>query len=169
MHNASAFCGASDLTRTGDLLITSEMHYRLCYTSIETNCICSTNEATAAQLLWYYIRFLRECQPFFLFPKDIEQNNTVLIHIYRLAACSIYCNTIDLNRVNITNTIYTGEDIIINTDFGAWNHSVFVRNLYRIGCTTNAHLLLSLWGRDRNAKFRTAIFYAMIRIRKGTD
>ena len=28
--------GASDLTRTGDLLITSEMHYRLCYTS---NCL----------------------------------------------------------------------------------------------------------------------------------
>ena len=28
------FSGASDLTRTGDLLITSEMHYRLCYTSI---------------------------------------------------------------------------------------------------------------------------------------
>ena len=28
-----AFVGASDLTRTGDLLITSEMHYRLCYTS----------------------------------------------------------------------------------------------------------------------------------------
>ena len=27
------FIGASDLTRTGDLLITSEMHYRLCYTS----------------------------------------------------------------------------------------------------------------------------------------
>ena len=27
-------CGASDLTRTGDLLITSEMHYRLCYTSM---------------------------------------------------------------------------------------------------------------------------------------
>ena len=27
------FSGASDLTRTGDLLITSEMHYRLCYTS----------------------------------------------------------------------------------------------------------------------------------------
>ena len=26
--------GASDLTRTGDLLITSEMHYRLCYTSM---------------------------------------------------------------------------------------------------------------------------------------
>lgn len=26
--------GASDLTRTGDLLITSEMHYRLCYTSV---------------------------------------------------------------------------------------------------------------------------------------
>ena len=25
------FRGASDLTRTGDLLITSEMHYRLCY------------------------------------------------------------------------------------------------------------------------------------------
>ena len=31
---SSGFCGASDLTRTGDLLITSEMHYRLCYTSI---------------------------------------------------------------------------------------------------------------------------------------
>ena len=29
------FLGASDLTRTGDLLITSEMHYRLCYTSID--------------------------------------------------------------------------------------------------------------------------------------
>ena len=28
------FFGASDLTRTGDLLITSEMHYRLCYTSL---------------------------------------------------------------------------------------------------------------------------------------
>ena len=27
--------GASDLTRTGDLLITSEMHYRLCYTSVK--------------------------------------------------------------------------------------------------------------------------------------
>ena len=31
-----AFFGASDLTRTGDLLITSEMHYRLCYTSVES-------------------------------------------------------------------------------------------------------------------------------------
>ena len=31
---SGAICGASDLTRTGDLLITSEMHYRLCYTSI---------------------------------------------------------------------------------------------------------------------------------------
>ena len=30
------YCGASDLTRTGDLLITSEMHYRLCYTSRAT-------------------------------------------------------------------------------------------------------------------------------------
>ena len=28
------YFGASDLTRTGDLLITSEMHYRLCYTSV---------------------------------------------------------------------------------------------------------------------------------------
>ena len=26
--------GASDVTRTRDLLITSEMHYRLCYTSM---------------------------------------------------------------------------------------------------------------------------------------
>ena len=30
---SGVICGASDLTRTGDLLITSEMHYRLCYTS----------------------------------------------------------------------------------------------------------------------------------------
>ena len=28
-----ALFGASDVTRTRDLLITSEMHYRLCYTS----------------------------------------------------------------------------------------------------------------------------------------
>ena len=33
------YCGASDLTRTGDLLITSEMHYRLCYTSIKSEVI----------------------------------------------------------------------------------------------------------------------------------
>ena len=32
-QQSGGFCGASDLTRTGDLLITSEMHYRLCYTS----------------------------------------------------------------------------------------------------------------------------------------
>ena len=31
--------GASDVTRTRDLLITSEMHYRLCYTSISLNII----------------------------------------------------------------------------------------------------------------------------------
>ena len=40
--------GASDLTRTGDLLITSEMHYRLCYTSV----------------LAYYIHFSGVCQLF---------------------------------------------------------------------------------------------------------
>ena len=33
LYETGCFCGASDLTRTGDLLITSEMHYRLCYTS----------------------------------------------------------------------------------------------------------------------------------------
>ena len=33
-QKTGCFSGASDLTRTGDLLITSEMHYRLCYTSI---------------------------------------------------------------------------------------------------------------------------------------
>ena len=33
-YENGGFNGASDLTRTGDLLITSEMHYRLCYTSI---------------------------------------------------------------------------------------------------------------------------------------
>ena len=48
--------GASDLTRTGDLLITSEMHYRLCYTSIPfshaiiavfqrlVNCFCAITD-----------------------------------------------------------------------------------------------------------------------------
>ena len=34
LYETGCFFGASDLTRTGDLLITSEMHYRLCYTSI---------------------------------------------------------------------------------------------------------------------------------------
>ena len=43
--------GASDLTRTGDLLITSEMHYRLCYTSMD--------------LPSHYIDFERNCQQFF--------------------------------------------------------------------------------------------------------
>ena len=36
--------GASDLTRTGDLLITSEMHYRLCYTSVVSLNIISAEE-----------------------------------------------------------------------------------------------------------------------------
>ena len=44
-----SFCGASDLTRTGDLLITSEMHYRLCYTSKRA----------------YYIDSGADCQPLF--------------------------------------------------------------------------------------------------------
>ncbi len=43
------FFGASDLTRTGDLLITSEMHYRLCYTSKPG----------------YYIGFSADCQLLF--------------------------------------------------------------------------------------------------------
>ena len=43
------FFGASDLTRTGDLLITSEMHYRLCYTSKPV----------------YYSRYIKYCQLFF--------------------------------------------------------------------------------------------------------
>ena len=42
------FLGASDVTRTRDLLITSEMHYRLCYTSA----------------LAYYIHFFGGCQLF---------------------------------------------------------------------------------------------------------
>ena len=46
-QRGSGAIGASDLTRTGDLLITSEMHYRLCYTS---------------KLPCYYIRNTRECQ-----------------------------------------------------------------------------------------------------------
>ena len=51
-HKGVLFFGASDLTRTGDLLITSEMHYRLCYTS---NC-------TTPQ---YYTEILDWCQLFF--------------------------------------------------------------------------------------------------------
>ena len=50
---SGCFYGASDLTRTGDLLITSEMHYRLCYTSI--NCFKPS----------YYTHFLVVCQLFF--------------------------------------------------------------------------------------------------------
>ena len=48
---AAAFFGASDVTRTRDLLITSEMHYRLCYTSV----LCKRE---------YYIHFLKVCQLF---------------------------------------------------------------------------------------------------------
>ena len=40
----AVFYGASDLTRTGDLLITSEMHYRLCYTSVVSLNIISAEE-----------------------------------------------------------------------------------------------------------------------------
>ena len=54
LYETGCFCGASDLTRTGDLLITSEMHYRLCYTSIE--------------LPNYYIGFMAQCQLFFRYP-----------------------------------------------------------------------------------------------------
>ena len=43
----SLLFGASDVTRTRDLLITSEMHYRLCYTS---------------NLLSYYIGFAWKSQ-----------------------------------------------------------------------------------------------------------
>lgn len=39
LTETGGFSGASDLTRTGDLLITSEMHYRLCYTSITSSFI----------------------------------------------------------------------------------------------------------------------------------
>ena len=42
--DTGCFCGASDLTRTGDLLITSEMHYRLCYTSVASLNIISAEE-----------------------------------------------------------------------------------------------------------------------------
>ena len=45
--------GASDLTRTGDLLITSEMHYRLCYTSIgqDLNIIAESGKKVKHQSL----------------------------------------------------------------------------------------------------------------------
>ena len=33
-ENKSSFFGAGDVTRTHDLLITNQLHYRLCYTSI---------------------------------------------------------------------------------------------------------------------------------------
>ena len=44
LYETGCFCGASDLTRTGDLLITSEMHYRLCYTSVVSLNIISAEE-----------------------------------------------------------------------------------------------------------------------------
>ncbi len=46
------FIGASDLTRTGDLLITSEMHYRLCYTS---KLGYYTDESVESQLLFRFL------------------------------------------------------------------------------------------------------------------
>ena len=55
--------GASDLTRTGDLLITSEMHYRLCYTSRRG----------------YYIGFASECQ--LLFEKRSVHKDNITFQI----------------------------------------------------------------------------------------
>ena len=57
-HNGSSY-GASDLTRTGDLLITSEMHYRLCYTS----------------KLFYYIRFSKIVNCFWLQYCESKENH----------------------------------------------------------------------------------------------
>ena len=45
LNETRCFYGASDLTRTGDLLITSEMHYRLCYTSELTQYISKTKKS----------------------------------------------------------------------------------------------------------------------------
>ena len=44
--------GASDLTRTGDLLITSEMHYRLCYTSKLFLSLCIITGLSETQQTW---------------------------------------------------------------------------------------------------------------------
>ena len=51
--DTGGFYGASDLTRTGDLLITSEMHYRLCYTSFgqDLNIIAESGKKVKHQSL----------------------------------------------------------------------------------------------------------------------
>ena len=54
------FRGASDLTRTGDLLITSEMHYRLCYTSNYELTYYSCNFLKSQLLFACYFGFCRE-------------------------------------------------------------------------------------------------------------
>ena len=59
--------GASDLTRTGDLLITSEMHYRLCYTSIV--------------LPSYYIGFGVNCQQLFVCVLQKWKPGAIMIEI----------------------------------------------------------------------------------------
>ena len=53
LYETGCFYGASDLTRTGDLLITSEMHYRLCYTSIgqDLNIIAESGKKVKHQSL----------------------------------------------------------------------------------------------------------------------
>ena len=45
--------GASDVTRTRDLLITSEMHYRLCYTSIICLAIISVFQLKVNSFLYW--------------------------------------------------------------------------------------------------------------------
>ena len=50
---ATGFGGASDVTRTRDLLITSEMHYRLCYTS---DCVSGVIISRKIQIVNSFLR-----------------------------------------------------------------------------------------------------------------
>ena len=57
------FFGASDVTRTRDLLITSEMHYRLCYTSVHKP--------------EYYNDFSGYCQQFSVILLSLQKNGMI--------------------------------------------------------------------------------------------
>ena len=51
--------GAGDVTRTHDLLITNQLHYRLCYTSIIHNVSIITDKSVFVKI------FLQKRQKFF--------------------------------------------------------------------------------------------------------
>ena len=60
-----SFFGAGDGIRTCDLLITNQLHYRLCYTS-DCNIISHSNAFFKSFLNFYFIFIMR----FYRFPLD---------------------------------------------------------------------------------------------------